>query len=209
MMCAYAGADYESVEYEVTGSAPNYDRSAWFDVKPTFKEKNALMNLPYVKVGDSLVTQSNACLLFLGRCFNLNGSNEAEIASNDQIISEAFDLRNKAVMFFYSPSEAYAAAAPTFLEKFANVHFDKFEAYLGQTGKNFASADIPLSGDFSLFEMLDQHVAFGKTIGQDALKNYPRLAAYHQRFLELDQLKGYFAGDQYKLPVNNIMASFK
>ena len=172
------------------------------------KESNFLMNLPYVKDGDRIVTQSNACMAYLGRRFNLNGSNEEEIARNDQVLCEVFDLRNKAVMFFYSPAEAFTAAAPTYLATRANVHLAKLEGWLLQVGKKFASADTPLTADFHLFEMLDQHLIFGKSQGVDALAEFPTLAAYHKRFLELEPLKGYFAGPMHALPLNNKSASF-
>ena len=55
--------------------------------KPVLSKKNPLMNLPYVIDGETVITQSNACLLYLGRKFNLNGKNEDEIAKNDQVFS--------------------------------------------------------------------------------------------------------------------------
>ena len=53
--------------------------------KPDLLKKNPLMNLPYVIDGETVITQSNACFLYLGRKFNLNGKNEDEIAKNDQV----------------------------------------------------------------------------------------------------------------------------
>ena len=53
--------------------------------KPGLVEKNALMNLPYIVDGDNVVTQSNACLTYLGRKYNLNGKTETEIIKNDQV----------------------------------------------------------------------------------------------------------------------------
>ena len=52
MMCSFAGAKFESVEFECTGSgSKGFDRSAWDEkAKPALKEKNPLMNLPYVQV---------------------------------------------------------------------------------------------------------------------------------------------------------------
>lgn len=44
---------------------------------------------------------------------------------------------------------------------------------------------------------------------ESPLAAYPLLKAYYQRIRELPQLAGYFAGDAYKLAVNNKMAQFK
>lgn len=44
---------------------------------------------------------------------------------------------------------------------------------------------------------------------ESPLAEYPLLKAYYQRIRELPQLAGYFAGDAYKLKVNNKMAQFQ
>ena len=43
------------------------NRLSYFRTKESLKAKNALINLPYVKDGDLLVSQSNACTAYLGR----------------------------------------------------------------------------------------------------------------------------------------------
>jgi glutathione S-transferase len=84
----YAGAKFTATAHEVTGESPNWNRSAWLDVKPGLKAKNALMNLPYVIDGDNIVTQSNAFLEYLGRKFGLLGSNEGEEAKVRQCMDQ-------------------------------------------------------------------------------------------------------------------------
>ena len=41
------------------------------------------MNLPYIVDGDMVVTQSNACLLYLGDKFEMNGSTLEEKTVNN------------------------------------------------------------------------------------------------------------------------------
>ena len=68
MAAAYGGLKYESVEYELQAKpGGGWDRSEWMEKKPALVEKNALMNLPYIVDGDIVITQSNACLMYLGR----------------------------------------------------------------------------------------------------------------------------------------------
>ena len=70
--------------------------STWLSVKkPALKAKNPLINLPYVVDGEVVVSQSNACLSYLGRKLGLWGGNEAEVSLCEQLLCEIMDLRNK------------------------------------------------------------------------------------------------------------------
>mmetsp|Transcript_373 Transcript_373/g.530 ORF Transcript_373/g.530 Transcript_373/m.530 type:complete len:81 (+) Transcript_373:71-313(+) len=74
MILEYSKTNYRDNQYQVTGEPGNWDKSCWFvGAKPLLLPKNPLLNLPYVLDGDVLVTQSNACLKYLGRKLNLNG----------------------------------------------------------------------------------------------------------------------------------------
>ena len=58
MMCSYAGVDFKDENYT--------SMDMWGTAKAELKQRNPLMNLPFVKDGeDALVTQSNACLMYL------------------------------------------------------------------------------------------------------------------------------------------------
>lgn len=78
-----------------------WDTSDWFDKKPALKEKNALMNLPYVIDGEHTIAQTNACFAHLGRVLGLYGSNYAETLKVEQCLCQVMDLRNDAVSAFY------------------------------------------------------------------------------------------------------------
>lgn len=78
MMVMYGGATLNSVNYDLKVKPEGgFDGSCWFDVKPDLKAKNPLINLPYVIDGDVILTQSNACCLYVGRKLGLLGNNEA------------------------------------------------------------------------------------------------------------------------------------
>jgi glutathione S-transferase len=207
MMCAYAGADYDAKTYEVTGSDGNWDRSAWItDAKPGLKAKNAMMNLPYVIDGDVVITQSNACMDYLGEKFGLMGSGAANSAQVRQCMNQAMDLRNAAVGCFYSGSDAAAHVEN------AKGHYTKFNDWLSEQGTDYCAGMSPSAADFHLWEMLDQHEQFCVKSSLPPLlhgsKTYPELNRFYQRFRALPALQGYFDGNQYKMPINNKMAAF-
>ena len=64
----YSGTPIHCENYDLMDKeGGGYDASAWFGVKSPLKEKNALINLPYVIDNDIIVSQTNACLSYLGR----------------------------------------------------------------------------------------------------------------------------------------------
>ena len=52
------------VRYELDAH-PSKNFAVWFGPKEALKEKNALMNLPYIIDGDTVVTQTLACLKYV------------------------------------------------------------------------------------------------------------------------------------------------
>lgn len=218
MMCSFAEADFESAEYEVHGFASTgFDRSAWDpDAKPALKVLNPLMNLPYVQCGNDLVTQSNACVLYLGNKFGLLGATPTEQIKVQQIMWETTDMRNKAVNQFYSGDQTPEQAAK-YLSTQAKPHFDKFERWFLQNGTKFTASDEVTASDFHLYEMIDQHQEFAGATGQQSFFTdagnpeahaYPLLHAFAQRMHGHPKMAAYFASPMHKLPVNNPGAGF-
>lgn len=210
MAPAYAGVEYESVEYTVKPKeGGGWDLSAWHDVKPEFKEKNALMNLPYVEDGDVLVSQSNACLLYLGRKLGLVGKTEAEMSRVEQALCEITDLRNATVRLVYG--DDFKDKVGDHLAKTVPAHYGKLEGFLGQSRgghKYFAGAD-PTVADFHMFEMIDQHERMAKSVGQTSpVAGFPILGQLYAGVRAEPKLAAYFSGPQYALPQNNTMAQY-
>jgi hypothetical protein len=72
MMCMHAKAPFRAQNYTVTRAEDgSWDRSSWFSAKAELKTRNPFMNLPYVIDGEHVVSQSNACLAYLGRKLGL------------------------------------------------------------------------------------------------------------------------------------------
>eukprot|EP00008_Paramoeba_atlantica_P003081 CAMPEP_0201489716 /NCGR_PEP_ID=MMETSP0151_2-20130828/23419_1 /ASSEMBLY_ACC=CAM_ASM_000257 /TAXON_ID=200890 /ORGANISM="Paramoeba atlantica, Strain 621/1 / CCAP 1560/9" /LENGTH=237 /DNA_ID=CAMNT_0047875399 /DNA_START=37 /DNA_END=750 /DNA_ORIENTATION=+ len=211
MIMVYLGKDFDDVMYELQGSPGNWDGTAWFAKdKPDLLKKNPLMNLPYVIDGETVITQSNACFLYLGRKFNLNGKNEDEIAKNDQCLCEVMDLRNDAVRLFYSPQSVYDADVEKYFEGSLVKHLEKFERWLESQKTDFLVSNEPTVSDFHLFELLQQNEELAQSLGKTtAFKGkFPYLTNYYQKFGDLPGIKKYYEGPYNKIPINNKMAAF-
>ena len=85
MMVMYAGAPLDAVNYDLRVSSDGkFDASDWFSEKKKLKEQNPLINLPYVIYDGHIISQSNACLTFLGRKLGLWGRDDGEIVQCEQ-----------------------------------------------------------------------------------------------------------------------------
>mmetsp|Transcript_13136 Transcript_13136/g.24207 ORF Transcript_13136/g.24207 Transcript_13136/m.24207 type:complete len:235 (-) Transcript_13136:118-822(-) len=212
MMLEYSGKEYKDNQYEAFAKeGGGWDVSSWFGgTKQELGKKNPLINLPYVKYGDAVIVQSNACYCFLGRKLDLNGKTDEEITKNEQILCEVMDLRNDLLGICYPfkvSKEDFPEKSKAHIEKGAPKYYKKFEAWLEMHGTKFLSADAPLSGDFHAWEMLDQHELIAAKLSYvSPLADFPKLTAYYKAFKELPTLQKYFASDAYQLPINNKMA---
>jgi len=117
------------------------------------------------------------------------------------------DMRSEAARIFYHhPNPNYEE----YLNKQVSVHLDKFEAWFGHFKTKYSASDEPTTGDFHLWEMIDQHQALAKSIGNSAyLGQYPHLSDFHKRFSELPAIAKYLQTPAYKYPANNKAASWK
>jgi glutathione S-transferase len=217
MMVMYANHPLNNVMYDLTETDGAYNGSCWFSVKPELKEKNPLMNLPYVIDGDNVITQSNACLSYLGRKLNLWGVNETEISQVEQLLCEVMDLRNQMTKYAYSSEDTSLALLDQITGK--NGSFQKFEHWLqrevdgGRSG-TFLVGDHATAPDFHLYEMLFQYTSLADYKGRpDLLASFPRLQHYLTSFAALPANERYFATpfgsvSPNRLPINQKMAQF-
>jgi glutathione S-transferase len=159
------------------------------------------------------VTQSNAVYSFIGKRLNLNGRGDDNQTANDEILCQAKDLRDAVVGMCYGDKGKFSADMKKHLtaaDGGGATNYNKFEGYLKQRGTAFFAGSKPCSGDFHVWEMLDQHEMMCKSLScPSLLAKYPLLTAYYEKFKALPQLESYFASDAYKLPVNAAVANFK
>ncbi len=68
-------------------------KEEWFAKdKPELRKRNGLINLPYIIDGDTVVTQSNSCMLYLGRKLGID--RDEFFVRNHQVLDQTMDLRN-------------------------------------------------------------------------------------------------------------------
>jgi hypothetical protein len=142
MMLEYANAQYEDKRYTVTKAGSGWDTTHWFKGdKPGLLEQNAFINLPYVQLGDKVVTQSNAVYTFVGKKLNLNGRGDDTQISNQEVLCQVMDLRNEVIQMCYATKDANEYK--TQMKKHLNdggsshAHMAKFEGSLKQRGTAF------------------------------------------------------------------------
>ena len=116
-----------------------YDGSEWHEEdKINLKKRNSLINLPYIELTnldgtELLISQSNACLSFLGRKFNMFGKNEVEVSKCEQLLLETNDLRSIISSFAYTHFKnkdlENEAAKDVFTKVFQNNNFGKIQKF--------------------------------------------------------------------------------
>jgi glutathione S-transferase len=221
MMVLFSGRTLQAVNCNLSDKeGGGWDASHWFDAKPELKEKNPLMNLPYIIVGEEVVSQSNACMLALGRKLNMLGSTEAQLSECEQLLCEVMDLRDKIIETSYihsaAISEDSARALITDVSS-KNGCLTKLELWLtreritrGFTG-HYLVGDKASAPDFHLFEMLDQYSHFARYFNIDASlleTNFHNLHHFYEHFKAHPQNRAYFNSVLARLPINNKMAAF-
>ncbi|KAG1680994.1 hypothetical protein FOA52_009953 [Chlamydomonas sp. UWO 241] len=217
MMCMYAGTPFKNTSYDLETSADGWDMASWIAAKDGLRAKNALINLPYVQDGDMLVTQTNACMGYLGRKLGLWGKTEVEVSQCEQLLSELMDLRNKMTGYAYSGDHSNDAAINLLkgISKAEGAYpgiLAKLDSWLGA---NAASGDVFFVGnsatapDFHAWELLDQFTLLARHVGApDPLAPFPHLAAFHTKFCALPANEPYRKSALASLPCNNKMAVF-
>jgi len=192
-------------------------QTEWFSGrKPGLKEINPLVNLPYIIDGTLVVSQSNACLSYLGKKFGLWGKDLASSTRCDELLCEIFDLRNKMTGFAYAKHENIKNAAENLLAdvKGKNGILQKLELILVQQGPTWGGfnfvADYVTAPDFHAWEMLDQYAKLTAFFELPSLfADFPKLAAFHAGFASLPGNAKYLANPLFtQLPFNNLGASF-
>ena len=188
--------------------------------------------MPYIELinsqgDDILISQSNACLSFLGRKFGMFGKNEDEVSKCEQLLLETNDLRSVITSFAYTHFKntdlEIEAAKEVFIRAFQKNNtgkIQKFENWMqkNKDNKNYflINNDITIP-DFNLFDILDFYIEFLKYYNFVKDKNhknifnelgYPNISKFYNNFIQLPKMKKYFNSIFYKLPYTNKSAKF-
>jgi len=237
MVVLYAGYSLKAKNYKlqpvIKDDNLTYDGSEWHESdKIDLKTRNSLINLPYMELinssGDKLlISQSNACLSFLGRKFNMFGKNEVEVSKCEQLLLETNDLRNIISSFAYTHFKnkdlENEAAKDVFTKVFQKNNFgkiQKFENWMkeNQDDKNYFLINNQITiPDFNLFDILDFYVEFLKYynfVSDKSIKSifnelgYPNISKFYNNFIQLPKMQKYLNSIFYTLPYTNKSARF-
>merc|ERR1719446_1902390 len=110
------------------------------------------------------------------------------------------DLRNKLMLIVYpfgaiKTKDAFPDGARAHLAGDAVAHFTKLEGFC-QTP--FMCGDEPQSGDFHVWEMLDQHRMISEAVGKGPLLDkYPKLAAMYEAMKAIPSVQKYLESEYY------------
>lgn len=216
MMVMWSGTPLKVSSYDLKENTEGgWDASQWFNYKPTLKAINPLVNLPYVKDGEKVISQSNACFMYLGRKLNMLGSTPDQNEQCEQLLCELMDLRNKMTGLVYSASCSKDTVTNLLNDVTGKTGIlQKLELCLqnekaqGRSGC-FLVGDKVTAPDFHCFEMLEQYIALASYYEQPApLAAFPALATFLVEFRARPENAKYFASKLYKLPFNNKGATF-
>jgi len=199
MMFYYKSVPFKNVAYGEDA------KEEWFGKdKPELAKKNSLINLPYLVDGETIVTQSNSCLIYLGQKLGIDLAAPQIMIHNHQALDQTMDLRNSLMKICYGPGgKDFKAALESHMEG-AMTHFNKLEGFC--MGPYMCGATMQ-SSDFNVFEMIDQHLVMCAEMGVEAkLKTCKKLMALHAAVKADAALAKYFAADCYgKYAFNNAM----
>jgi glutathione S-transferase len=208
MMVMYSGRPLICENYDIiVREDGTFSASAWFSVKDGFRDRNPLINLPYVVDGDNVITQSNACFLYLGRKLSLLGSSEKDLSSCEQLLCEVMDVRNKIVDRAYgAPDSSHSAWLESVTAR--NGSLWKLNQWLLRKGDSaFFVGHSATAPDFHIWEVCDQlrnMATYFKL--EDPLLDLPQLADFHGLFRGLPKNAKYFESQLAFLPANNLSA---
>merc|ERR1719235_1629703 len=95
MMLAYGGIQYKETMYGSPG-APD-----WFkEDKPKLLPLCPIVNLPYIKHGNKVITQTNAVMMYIARLARLGGKGKNE-SLVEMLLCDVYDLRNNLIDMVY------------------------------------------------------------------------------------------------------------
>ena len=170
-----------------------YDRSDYVETRLALREKNPLANLPYViDEHGTLITQTNACLMYLGRRFDMLGDGSAADVTNcEQLLCEAMDLRGSMTRNAYGKGDQVDACQQVLEGQTSGGSMRKLENWLKAktAGSKLYFVGSKLSApDFHIWEQLDQYTAMADHHKLAApLDGLPYLKAFYNNFRSLPQ----------------------
>lgn len=197
LLLEYTETEYEDKRY-TCGPAPDYSRECWY--KEKFNLGLDFPNLPYYIDGDTKITQSCAILRHIARKHNLCGTTDEEKTVVDMMENCIVDFRQGFTSLCYSSEFDKRVDG---YKKSVGDKLERFEKFLGD--KPYLAGGKLTYPDFMLYEMIDQHKIFDKTL----MEPFKKLLAFADRIEAIPQISTYKKSDKFtERPLNNPIASF-
>jgi len=227
MLLSHSCLPFTAVTYDVVmdKKSGDLDARSWFGVKKVMKGENPFVNLPYVKVmkqqseglqneGEgALVSQTNACLTYVGREIGYYPSDRTLQVTVETILCETMDLRNNMTEFAYKQDGNLEGEGRELLRgvRGKNGILGKFELFCrGREIKNeYLVGGEPSPADFHLYEMIEQYCMLSEFLGEgDFLDGFLDLKLWYAAFKGDPKNQYYLSSDLNRLPYNNKKARF-
>jgi glutathione S-transferase len=190
MLCA-AKLNFNVYLYDVLEDGEHSWKASYYADKATNLVPNytPFMNLPCLvdEQEKVVVTQTNACMHYIGNVCGMMGQNPLEQSVCVQFLSEIYDLRTAMTDFAYGKPDSAAESAISS----GKTHFAKFEQHFkNKEMKCFTVGNSMTAPDFHLFEMIDQFDLLCKTTGStDLLAEYPNVRSFYTEFSQLEYVR--------------------
>jgi len=177
LVFALAGQEYEDVRIK---------REEW----PALKQTLTWGQIPVLQVGDKTIAQSGTIIRFLGRRFNLAGSNDFEMAKCEELADAMTDVQTEwsKAIFFEKDETKKAAALKTLKEESLPKYLGTFNKIQGENGGNFLVGKSATWADVWVANALEQ---FEGTFGAELLDKYPNLKKMKTALFAIPSVKAY------------------
>lgn len=209
---------YKNVKYtdvRIDGGNPadkdNY-KKLWFDVKPEVCKTVKFANLPYLLDGDGdnnndkvAISQSSAILRYIGRKYNLMGTNEV---TTDVLLSEVYDFDSAFTGMCYRNFGQMKEYCQSTLPKMLDMYAEQLALF---DNTFIAGKEISIV-DFKFYELLSKWkiVESDASVATDSIASNKPISNYIERMEKLAPIKEYIESDVcIRRPINNPHAMFK
>ena len=205
---------YKNLEWIDDRLSPDMDgHNRYMDLRQN--PNMVLANLPFLLDGDVCITQSLACIRYLGRKLGIMPKGERDLVLCETVEQEIYELKNRMTEVCYSPYHMHTPNMIAQTEGKHDFHYLKNRfinriknrlPLIGDLMKgDFLLGDEPVYVDFILYEFIDQFKVFAPQTFSDMSK----INKYLRNFEQLKGNREWFEGEgQSKQYINAPLASW-